>query len=463
MLINNQKAGTRNKSLRFAVAVIAVLLLCCAAFVCAASAAITINNADDWMNMVAGKTITDDIILGADIDLSGKENPMITEFSGTFDGQDHTISNVVIQGSSAKIGLIGIYSGNCIKNLTLREISVTSSTNTVGGLVGFISGGKSHSFENICVESGTISTSLNVGGLVGYGTGGIITFVNCIVRSDCHISGSNSGGLLGRAQAVCSATDCKIESCTISGNPAGGLCGNGDTGSFSAKNCAVNSCTISGNPAGGLVGIAVNQNSVERCTVEACSISDNGAGIAGGLFGSVKKETPVNSCTVSSCTVKSSTISGNTAGGLVGATTHGSSKVELKNSNVESCVVQSTSGYAGGCLGKNEYSGTNSRIIDTCTVKNCAIYSTAGTTNNDCGGIIGGNAEIDTPTAFPSVSGCTVEHCTIAAGGSNNAGGIAGNFPIEGIITKNKVISTCIVSKNGKAAGICPVDTTAAV
>ena len=75
----------------------------------------------------------------ADIDLNGEEwIPIGTSknpFNGTFDGQNHTISNLVITGSNSDVGLFGRTNNGEVKNLTVNNAKVSGYLN-VGVVAG---------------------------------------------------------------------------------------------------------------------------------------------------------------------------------------------------------------------------------------------------------------------------------------------------------------------------------------
>lgn len=120
-------------------------------------------------------------ILVADIDLSGYPNwePIGSPgngFSGTLDGNWHTVSNLSIDKTGNYcIGLFGyICKPAVIKNLKLTNVKVTASSNAqVGGLVGVVRNdlgtGDNITIEN-CYVDGVVSNSGTgeTGGLVGY-------------------------------------------------------------------------------------------------------------------------------------------------------------------------------------------------------------------------------------------------------------------------------------------------------
>lgn len=86
-------------------------------------------------NTYQGKTVK----LAANIDLNGEEwTPIGTSknpFNGTFDGQNHTISNLVIIGSSSDVGLFGLTKDGEVKNLTVNNAKVSGYLN-VGVVAG---------------------------------------------------------------------------------------------------------------------------------------------------------------------------------------------------------------------------------------------------------------------------------------------------------------------------------------
>jgi hypothetical protein len=147
-----------------------------------------------------------------------------TKFTGTFDGNDCTITNFTINGGSNHyLGLfgyigIGIDTNGLVENLGLENFEVSgSSVYYVGGLAGYSDGdgitncysmgsvsgsydvgglvGRSSSSISQCYSTGPVSGSNRVGGLVGWNySGGDIS--NCY--STGNVNGtSNIGGLLG--------------------------------------------------------------------------------------------------------------------------------------------------------------------------------------------------------------------------------------------------------------------------
>lgn len=174
-------------------------------------------------------------------------------FEGTFDGNNKTITNLYINriSNSGKlcVGLFGcIGESAVIKNLTLKNVSISSTENAegfaracVGGLTGYNYGTitkctVSGNFTGICTSKSDKSY-IYVGGLAGY-NGGIIT--NCSIHGSAVVSCSSGdtyiGGLIGFHQG-------KISNCTA-------LTGAYNTGPFvgelfGAKRGEIINCTSS--------------------------------------------------------------------------------------------------------------------------------------------------------------------------------------------------------------------------
>jgi hypothetical protein len=91
----------------------------------------------------------------------GQDN---TEFTGSFDGQNHTISNLYINRlDDSQVGLFGrISAGVEVKNVGVINVNITGE-GSVGGLVASNYGNISNSYS-----TGNVTGEEYVGGLVGY-------------------------------------------------------------------------------------------------------------------------------------------------------------------------------------------------------------------------------------------------------------------------------------------------------
>lgn len=136
------------------------------------------------------------VTLSADITLSGEFTP-IPVFSGTFDGNGHTISGLKIKKDGSHFGLFRyIQHGALVKNLTVKgTISPSGSSEYIGGIAGNNAG-------NIinCNFDGSVKGSSYVGGIAGINEkSGLIS--GC--GSTGAISGEHlSGGIAGSSSGT---------------------------------------------------------------------------------------------------------------------------------------------------------------------------------------------------------------------------------------------------------------------
>ena len=135
-----------------------------------------------------------------------------TAFTGVFDGNDHKILALTIDGGADNyyLGLFGYINGGEVKNLGLEGVSVSATGRPVGGMVGKNSGSVSN-----CYSTGEVRVSgysAGVGGLVGWNDSGDI--LNCY--STCDVNGFDDvGGLLGTSRMG------NIENCYSTGDVSG--------------------------------------------------------------------------------------------------------------------------------------------------------------------------------------------------------------------------------------------------
>ncbi|MDR1284826.1 MAG: hypothetical protein LBJ88_01335 [Campylobacteraceae bacterium] len=117
-----------------------------------------------------------------------------SEFTGTFNGNGHIISNLWInRPNDCYVGLFGWIKGGHIKNLGVKiaDSGIIGKCN-VGGIVGRIT------------DLGKITTSYSKGSITGYNAGGIAGYINngFVLYSYSEGSvigtGSSVGGIVGR-------------------------------------------------------------------------------------------------------------------------------------------------------------------------------------------------------------------------------------------------------------------------
>jgi len=166
--------------------------------------AITNGLHNQQQNSFSGKTVS----LKSDIDLNGYRWYPIS-FSGTFDGQNHNISNIYINGAA---GLFGVVNLGSVKNVHLIGGNVIGGS---GGLIGTAMD---------CYEISNCHSSATVYGDGGALCGGIINYGHGptkITVSNCSSSGTvygreGCGNLIGTVTAY--SGDVEIRNCYATGN-----------------------------------------------------------------------------------------------------------------------------------------------------------------------------------------------------------------------------------------------------
>ena len=99
-------------------------------------------------------------------------------YSGTFDGQGHTISGLYVSGSGWYVGLIGTAGGSAVvKNLGIVDSYFSSSNNNLGSIVGGVAEKSSVTIANVYSTS-TVNGDNWIGGLVGGDGNGSVTIIN---------------------------------------------------------------------------------------------------------------------------------------------------------------------------------------------------------------------------------------------------------------------------------------------
>ena len=405
-----------------------------------------------------------------------------TKFSGTFDGKNHTISNLKTSGQYS--GLFGYVNGATIQNLTVNVANNAGAT-SAGGLVGAVNG--TTTIRN-CTVNGTISGTHQVGGFVGFAQGVYqdntlvlpcnLTIEGCTnnatVTTTSQASDNNrtsAGGFVGYVNAGATVT---IKSYIDE---------NGQT-KKSTNNGKISTTSSADNKGvGGFVGYSYGKITLTDCVNEK-NATITGKERVGGLVGYIgkadsdsQKEMAISGCENKATVTSNSTNDVYGIGGIVGY--NSGHKVAITNcinsgaitgthetagiigysdhSEISNCTNSgAVSGFAtvGGIVGKMG-GGSIVSCKNTATVKASKARDIDGDGNLDgayLGGIAGwiaGNVnncynggEITTVTSWGNsnivggivgylVNGKTVSYCynsgTIV--GSSQIGGIIGYLP----------------------------------
>lgn len=293
-------------------------------------------------NDFSGKSI----ILTADIDLDSQEWTPIGDnnnpFRGSFDGRNHTISNLKVT-SSEYAGLFGAISAKTatqtvkISNLKIKNVQINGADyagalaaytriykgaeiqidnctvngeingiDEIGGLLGFVYGGEHNSKVEIKNIHSTVNISVNRSGSAG----GIIGRIRCedpdnkyngtIYVLDCNYSGSVSGtnggwigGVAGRVK-IDNQGEVVIQHCKTEGKISFSTTGSagGITGYLSGAKGKIISCvnyaSVTGKNyySGGIAGQCY-YGVIEQCCNEGAIQSNISGAVAGGIAGEI--------------------------------------------------------------------------------------------------------------------------------------------------------------------------------
>ena len=259
-----------------------------------------IYDADGLVEWASKKDVlTKDVVIENDINMSGKPwYPVGTNltdgFSGDFDGNNKTISNLSIDDNSS--GNVGFFAG----------LSQSAKVHDV-------------TFSGAVVEGGS---------------------------SSC--SGVVAGNSLGIVE------NCRVNTSSVSGNYAGALVGNN---SRQVNNCNVSNVEIDASYSGGGIA-GVSYGKIEYCTVSGSDTKIIASGLsasAGGIVGRTSQEGDIaTSGRLLKCAVDGITVSGSWAGGIAGENGFGVvAQCVVTHSSILHDVTNASSCRIGGVVGYN--------------------------------------------------------------------------------------------------------------
>jgi len=296
-------------------------------------------------------------------------------FSGSFNGNGYTISNLYVnRPEKGRTGLFGYVnfpfaSGNSISNVNLQNVFILGSI-SAGGLVGEIVNG---TISNCTVNNVEIRGTENIGGLIGKSFASSIThnIISEIMIGMVQSSqkGFRVGGLAGSLENA-TVSYSKTEGFAIIGwRDIGGLVGSQDGGVIEKSlslvshvegkpNYSANSSSGEITTVGGLIGSTTN-GLVQECYSES---DVTGYVLVGGLIG----YSSGRSLIIRNCFTTGDVNSIGTKGGLVGFLSDGT----LSQSYAQNTVTPNTyGGLVGGRINfptivDSYYDATVSGIVE---------------------------------------------------------------------------------------------------
>ncbi len=384
-------------------------------------AATTITTCEELQAIPDGDT--GDYLLGNNINCSSIANfTPIADFGGTFDGQNHTISNLTINypDNNAGVGLFGVHGQEMsISNLNITNANITGGSG-VGCLVGaysFMNTGGGVTLSNVNCSGSVTGMTMNTGGLVG--SMRYINISNSSFTGTVTATGNmNIGGLVGVAVEGISIINSNFDGDIVGGMAVGGIVGGIQCWISSCSNSITNSyssgtITNVGMNTGGILGGSISSTTIENCHSD---ISISGDSNVGGIVGSSSGDT------ITKCYSNSSSIFGTSSniGGLVGY----SNGSNLNKSYSTSTLISSDSQYVGGLVGW---------LSSGSTINDC--YSTSNVTGHYVGGLVG---HAETPNISQTYSTGVL---TISSDEGDLVGGLIGEVYSNGAVNNSFTIS----------------------
>ena len=183
-------------------------------------------------NNFSGKTVklTTDISL-KDVEWTPIGNVISypgTTFKGTFDGQEHTISNMTVNDKTAgyaSAGFFGSITGQ-VKNVKFDNATVTS-THYAGVVVGYSSTNVGMEISNCHVANSSV------------------TSITELTAEGNYDNGDKAGGIIGYCVSGDTVTNCSVTNTTVKGyRDIGGLIGYADNGAVITNNTVKDSTII---------------------------------------------------------------------------------------------------------------------------------------------------------------------------------------------------------------------------
>ena len=330
-------------------------------------------------NTFSGKTI----VLDNDMDLDGAQWTPIQKFSGTLDGDGHTIGNFSIDATASRVGFFAALSWAEVKNLTLTDIDAT-----VGNRFGVLT----YSVDQTTIEDVTVSN------------------VNITTTSaGCLASGLFCAGTVNSTETV---KNCTVENITVDARKGAALIGGIAT--FVQRNGAE----------------AEGTNVFENLQVKNFKVIANdtdGQCAVGGIFAqtqSVWQNPHLKNCSVSGLdVVATGTVD---VGGLIcypGSWTYATNCTT--EGKIDVSGVTSAKNYAGGFFGDYGWGdnvGKGDHKVTDCVADVDVITKVA-----TAGGFIGSGINTENKNKNITLTNCEAKGTvTVADGGTAMIGGFVG-------------------------------------
>jgi hypothetical protein len=205
----------------------------------------------------------------------------VAVFRGSFFGNGHTISNMVIDAGEGKCVGLFAYIG---EEAVVSDLRIENACVKGGMHVGLL-GGINFGTISYCVVKGSVEAESRGGGMVGTNRGALTC---CWSKTSVRGNGV-LGGLVGHAIGESSVTHSRSDSQVVGKSNVGGLAGQMLHGTLTG--CFAAGSVVSEADAGGIVGAGPFGGAILKCY----SVADVKGVTIGGLIGIAQRTSVTNS------------------------------------------------------------------------------------------------------------------------------------------------------------------------
>lgn len=201
-------------------------------------------------------------------------------YTGTFNGNNHSISGLTVNGSDAA-GLFGYVKGATIQKINLCDSLITTTGDYAGGIVGFAT--DNAKIVNCSTNNIEINAGLHIGGIIGRGEGSteISNCTNTSTLAGTYHVGGIAGSLNGGSITNCGNSG-DLPAIWANGS-VGGIVGFTNAGQISTCYNTGKVTGASNADVGGIVGLFKSSFSISDCY----NVGDvQGGQLTGGIAGS---------------------------------------------------------------------------------------------------------------------------------------------------------------------------------
>ena len=319
------------------------------------------NTSESYLNveqlhaaLVAGKSVK----LLSDLDMTGYTWEPIEGYTGTFDGNKKTISNLSISAPGDMGAMFySVGDNTTIKDVKFADVSVEGKY--VATVVADASEALNLTLTGIEVLSGSVTANSYAAGIAFDVEGAGITMTNC--KNYATITSNFVGAGIATWVVSNSGTYNNLENYgDVTGAWTGGIFANfkGDISNSINKGDVTSTANY---PAGGIVGVIAGVTNFDHCInigdITNSYASSNPNASAGGIFG----HTPGSATTANYCINTGNISSLNSVAGGIGTALYGGATINYSYNSGDVFGNRSTVQYtAGGIMPKPEYGNANS-------------------------------------------------------------------------------------------------------